>query len=185
MFDRFGDRGRGVVQRAQEEAARLGHGWLGAEHLLLALVSDAGPAGEVLNRLGVERDGILGDYGGDSGPCTVRSVASPNVGALAAIGIDLGEVRRRVEDTFGPGALEATCAWQRRSAFRLTPRSKRVLELAGKEASSLGHPSVEPEHLLLALTRVPESLGWKLIERRGISATRVRLAVLDRLRRPA
>ncbi len=185
MFGRFGERGRRAVQRAQKDAVALGHDWLGAEHLLLALLSDVGAAGAVLERLGLDRDQILADHRGVVGPCSGLAVVRPDPDALASIGIDLDEVRRCVEESFGPGALEATCAWRSRAALRLTPRAKKVIELAAKEASALGRADVEPEHLLLALTRVPESLGWKLIERRGISATRVRLAVLDRLRRPA
>jgi len=34
--------------------------------------------------------------------------------ALAAIGIDFDEVRRRVEEVFGPGALDRTRATRRR-----------------------------------------------------------------------
>jgi len=35
-------------------------------------------------------------------------LAAPDAEALASIGIDLDEVRRRVEEAFGPGALERT-----------------------------------------------------------------------------
>ncbi len=42
----------------------------------------------------------------------------PDADALASIGIDLDEVRRRVEEAFGPGALERTRA-ARRSPRRL------------------------------------------------------------------
>ena len=43
-------------------------------------------------------------------------VREPNADALASIGIDLDEVRRRVEAEFGAGALERTRAarWWRR-----------------------------------------------------------------------
>jgi len=37
----------------------------------------------------------------------------PDADALATIGIDLDEVRRRVEEAFGPGALERTRAARR------------------------------------------------------------------------
>ena len=42
MFERFTDGARQVVVRAQEDARRLGHSYIGSEHLLLA----AAEAGE-------------------------------------------------------------------------------------------------------------------------------------------
>ena len=38
MFERFTDRARQVIVLAQEEARRLGHDWVGTEHILLGLV---------------------------------------------------------------------------------------------------------------------------------------------------
>ena len=40
MFERFTDRARRVVVLAQEEARFLNHGWIGTEHLLLALLRE-------------------------------------------------------------------------------------------------------------------------------------------------
>ncbi len=185
MLERFSERAGGVVDRARREAAALGHSWLGAEHLLLALLADEPGAGSVLRGLGVERGEILSEHRAAVGACSAAPTAPPDPDVLAAIGIDLDEVRRRVEESFGSGALEATCAWRRRAALRLTDRAKKVLEVAVHEASALGQPAVQPEHVLLALTRVQESLGWKLVARRGLSARRVRLAVLDALGRTA
>jgi len=37
MFERFTEPSRRVVVVAQEEARRFGHGWVGTEHLLLAV----------------------------------------------------------------------------------------------------------------------------------------------------
>ena len=39
MFERFTDSARQVVVQAQSQARQLGHGFIGCEHLLLALVS--------------------------------------------------------------------------------------------------------------------------------------------------
>ena len=40
MFERFTTEARTAVVRAQTEARSLGHGWIGTEHLLLALLAD-------------------------------------------------------------------------------------------------------------------------------------------------
>ena len=41
MFERFTDRARHAVVAAQEEARRLGHTYIGTEHLLLGLLARA------------------------------------------------------------------------------------------------------------------------------------------------
>src|ERR1700694_3197485 len=52
-FDKFTDRARRALQTAQEEAVRLGHGQIVAEHLLLGLLADRTRlAAHALDRLG-------------------------------------------------------------------------------------------------------------------------------------
>ncbi len=54
-FKRYTRRARGVVSRAHDEARRLGHPYLGTEHLLLAITRDGGcNAAHVLQDLGAE-----------------------------------------------------------------------------------------------------------------------------------
>ncbi|MGQ0434169.1 MAG: Clp protease N-terminal domain-containing protein [Microthrixaceae bacterium] len=54
MFDKFTDTSRRVVVLAQEQSRELGHGYIGAEHLLLGIASlDSGPAHDALDRCGV------------------------------------------------------------------------------------------------------------------------------------
>jgi len=57
MFERYTDRARRVVVLSQEEARRLGHDYIGTEHLLLGLIGEkTGTAGQALQALGVELD---------------------------------------------------------------------------------------------------------------------------------
>jgi ATP-dependent Clp protease ATP-binding subunit ClpC len=57
MFERFTDRARLVVVRAQEEARRLDHDYVGTEHVLLGLIHDgAGVAAKALESLGISRE---------------------------------------------------------------------------------------------------------------------------------
>ncbi len=54
MFERFTDRARRVVVRAQEEARTLGQDYIGPEHVLLGLVhDDGGVAAKALESLGI------------------------------------------------------------------------------------------------------------------------------------
>lgn len=55
MYERFTDRARKVMLLANEEAKRWNHEYIGAEHVLLALLQDAdGVAGMLLKHMGVD-----------------------------------------------------------------------------------------------------------------------------------
>ena len=59
MFERFTDRARRVVVRAQEEARLLNHNYIGTEHLLLGVVHDAeGVAARSLRAIGVSLETV-------------------------------------------------------------------------------------------------------------------------------
>jgi ATP-dependent Clp protease ATP-binding subunit ClpA len=101
--------------------------------------------------------------------------------ALRSVGIDLDEVRRTVEQTFGSGALERGATTGGRSwtgHVPLTPGSKKALELALREAIHLGHRSIGTEHLLLGLVRDDACSAARILAARGADRERVRAAVL-------
>ena len=59
VFERFTDRARRVVVRAQEEALTLNHDFIGTEHILLGLLREGeGVAAQVLAALGADLDGV-------------------------------------------------------------------------------------------------------------------------------
>src|SRR2546426_4402757 len=140
MFERFTERARSVVVRAQEEARSLRHGYIGTEHVLLGLSEGTGLAAKVLAGLSfdpdVARSAVAEAVG--RGP---HAAPESDAEVLRAIGIDLEEVRRRVEEVFGPGALDRTTEIRPRRRFRrrcegtagghvpFTPRAKKALEL--------------------------------------------------------
>ncbi|HXV58479.1 MAG TPA: Clp protease N-terminal domain-containing protein [Gaiellaceae bacterium] len=72
MFERFTERARRVVVLAQEEARSLGHGFVGAEHILLGLLRvDQGIAARVLAGFELRADEVrqrLGEPAGDGAP---------------------------------------------------------------------------------------------------------------------
>ena len=53
MFERFTDSARHIVVQAQHDARRLGHHYIGCEHLLLAAAEASEPASAVLRDQGV------------------------------------------------------------------------------------------------------------------------------------
>src|SRR3982751_3515781 len=99
-FDKFTDRARKVLTLAIDEARRLGHNYIGTEHLLLGLVREGeGIAAGVLESLGVNLDKVRHEVirvlsqSSSVGPAqeTKRSSKTPTVDAL---GINLTEAAR-------------------------------------------------------------------------------------------
>ena len=59
MFERFDQRARRVVVRAQEEARMLNHDYIGTEHILLGLIDvGEGIAAKALESLGISLDAV-------------------------------------------------------------------------------------------------------------------------------
>jgi ATP-dependent Clp protease ATP-binding subunit ClpA len=184
VFERFTGRARAVVRWAQAEATGLGHGWVGTEHLLLGLFGDP-EVGDLLGSVGVHRAAVLEDLEAILEETEEPRLVRPDADALRSVGIDLDAIRYHVEDAFGPGALEATTAWRRSRDVRFCRRSKKVLELALREAIALGHRRLEPEHILLAILREGMGIACLILNTQAGSAGRVRAAVLGRFRHTA
>jgi len=106
MFERFTAGARAVVVQAQEHARRLGHGYIGCEHLLLAAASAGEPAGAALREQGVTPAGVEAEIVRLAGLGQAAGLFSAlDRDALASIGIDIDAVRAQIEAAFGPGAL--------------------------------------------------------------------------------
>lgn len=101
---------------------------------------------------------------------------------LQKVGVELEEVRRQLEALVGPGPAATVEA--RAGEMRLTPRTKKVLELAVKEARQLNHAYIGTEHLLLALLREGEGIAAGILTKKDISLPKARQAVLALLNQP-
>jgi ATP-dependent Clp protease ATP-binding subunit ClpA len=189
MFERFAPSAREAVVMAREEAAGVGTAWIGTEHLLLgSLRVDSGGAARSLDLMGI----ALADVRADVLSSVAADRGETDAEVLRSIGIDLEEVRRSVEEAFGPGALDrpsrrpsARCSDPSGARVPFTPRAKKVLQLALREARALGHDSIETEHVLLGLVRERSGRAYEILEARGATDRRVRLAVLAELERGA
>jgi ATP-dependent Clp protease ATP-binding subunit ClpA len=175
MFARFTEQARDSMVLAQDEAGRFGHPWLGTEHLLLGLLRQPETAASsVLEGLGVTRRAVERELIEALGPCE-QVFGEEEERALRTLGIDLGEVRARIEEVFGRGALER--ARPGRCGSPVLPRLKRALERASREA---GHGLIETDHLLLGVVQVPEALAVELLRSLGVSPEAVRAGILTR-----
>src|SRR5215207_1953547 len=94
---------------------------------------------------------------------------------LANLGVELHKVRSAVECVIGRGDRTVT------GDIGLTPRAKKVIELAVDEARRLDHPYVGTEHLLLGLVREGEGIAAGVLESLGVSLVKVRGQVLHNL----
>lgn len=180
MFERFTDRARDVVHGAVAETHQMGHRHVGTEHLLLAmLAAEGGVARTVLTNAGVRADHVRAE---------VQRFLGLDGEALESIGIDLEAVKAKIEQTFGPGALDeldrpAKRGWFRRSKpggghRPFTPRAKKVLELSLREAIALKHRYIGTEHLLLGLLREGEGLAATILADSGLDFAELRTQTL-------
>jgi ATP-dependent Clp protease ATP-binding subunit ClpA len=196
MFERFTEPARHVVRQSQQEAADLGHRYLGTEHLLLGLLDpDSGTTADILGAAGLTRDGVRAEVARLVGPTGSRPLGEADAQALQAIGIDLDAVRAKVEANFGPGALEPPeqDPPAKRSRLRgwpntgtpFTPRARKVLELSLREAIHRHDNHIGSEHLLLGLIREGDGLAAKVLTEAGVDLPDLRrrtLAALDQAR---
>ena len=94
---------------------------------------------------------------------------------LNSLNIALEEVREQVESIVGYGR-ERTVS---RPPF--TPRSKKVLDLALREAWQLGYSYIDTEHILLGLVREPEGVAARVLSKLGVDSDKVRRGVVRML----
>ncbi len=137
-FEKFSERARRALTRAQEEAQRFGHNYIDTEHILLGLVA--------------EED----------------SVASK---VLANMGVLPNKLRAAVEFVVGRGERSTI------GEVGLTPKAKRVIELAVDEARRLSHSYIGTEHLLLGLLREREGAAVGVLESFGVTLEKVQAEI--------
>ncbi len=91
---------------------------------------------------------------------------------LENLNVELPKVRTAVEFIIGRGDRPVV------GEVGLTPRAKRVIELAIDEARRLGHNYIGTEHLLLGLVREGEGIAAGVLESLGVSLDKVRHEVI-------
>ena len=87
---------------------------------------------------------------------------------LGTLGVELNKVRSAVEFIIGKGERSAA------GEIGLTPRAKKVIELAVDEARRLNHHYIGTEHLLIGLMREGEGVAAGVLESLGVNLDKVR-----------
>lgn len=142
MFEHFTNTAIAVIMKAQEEARRLQHNFVGTEQLLLGLL---------------------------------REDSSLAATILKGFGVNLADAREEVEAIIGRGSGNPP------SEVPFTPKVKQVFENAFQEARKLDAAYIEPEHLLLSLTKSQESVAYRVMENLGAPPSKVRTRLIQEL----
>jgi ATP-dependent Clp protease ATP-binding subunit ClpC len=95
--------------------------------------------------------------------------------ALESLGISLDAVRQQVDEIIGQ------CQQAPSGHIPFTPRAKKVLELALREATQLGHGHIGTEHILLGLIREGDGVAAQVLVKLGADLNRVRQQVIQLL----
>ena len=98
------------------------------------------------------------------------------VNVLQKMGLDLQTVRAAVEKQVGTGPESKPSG-----NIPYTPRVKKVLALAGKEAKALNHSYVGTEHILLGLLREGEGVAARVLKSLDVDIERCRNEILAEL----
>ena len=124
------------------------------------------PAGEVRRVL----DEIRHQY--------VDGLDEDDAEALKAVGIDLDEVVRRIDQNLG-----GLSGGGRKGHIPFSRGSKKALNLSLREAITLGHNYIGTEHILLGLARSDDRVIADTLARLGIERGPLRRAVAEAVRK--
>jgi ATP-dependent Clp protease ATP-binding subunit ClpC len=98
------------------------------------------------------------------------------VTVLGKMGLDLETVRLEVEKQVSTNPYQKVIG-----NIPYTPRVKKVLALASKEAKALNHTYIGTEHILLGLLREDDGVAARVLEKVGINVEQTRLEILREL----
>lgn len=162
-------RAKKVIELAVDEARRLGHQYVGTEHLLLGLIREGeGIGAGVLESLGISlervRRVVIKVLGASDSPSRPQEPVDP-----------LTERVQRERGSYG--SAQDPSPGPTHQFDRFTERARGVLTRAQEEAQRLAQNWIGPEHLLLGLTREDGGVAAKVLSNMGVELTKVRSAV--------
>jgi ATP-dependent Clp protease ATP-binding subunit ClpA len=171
MFEIFTQLARTAILEAQAEARVRHDPYVGCEHLLVGLLREGtGLAATILVGRSITLDAVRAAVDELLGPAPTTV---PPDEALASIGIDLGQVRARLEATFGPDALAE-------QPVPFDPAVKEALQAAVAEAGLLHQRHVGTEHELLGLLQVTEGAAAKILQQLAVDLVDLSIEVRGR-----
>ena len=98
------------------------------------------------------------------------------IAVLAALDVEPHDLRTELEASMFPPSSEGS-----EGERPLTPRAKRALDLASREAARMAHSYLGCEHLLLGLVAEKEGVAGRVLRRMGVELRVTRRAVVDTL----
>jgi ATP-dependent Clp protease ATP-binding subunit ClpC len=174
VYDRFTALAKRAMVAARDAAASIGHDFIGTEHLLIGLAQTAGTAGEALRAQGVELDRLRAEV---ERQMATRGIAATHgaaaTDALATLGLDVAEIRRRAEASFGTGSFQFP-----RPAFSLT--AKQAVKTSLEYARELRQERIDSEHLLLGVLADASDTTLQVLAALSVDVAALRRAVLSR-----
>ena len=175
-----------LMAAARQEADRARHGYVGCEHLLLALLTDQDPtARDILASLGIRlpaaRAAVAGIISSGSGDGPRGNAAD----LLATLGVDLPAIQYQMRADFGPHAIAELyrspvgrhLSWGPLCGPQMVPGLKKAL--FGSEGHA-GFPT--SGHVLLSLLDAGSGGLGAVLAALGTSPGPVRLAATQQLR---
>jgi ATP-dependent Clp protease ATP-binding subunit ClpC len=91
---------------------------------------------------------------------------------LTDLGMTVEQTRRIIENLTGRGSGYG------RANIPFTPTVKRIFEQSFQEARQLGNTQIAPEHLLLAITAIPDTLAAKVLRQQGVDLSELRTRLI-------
>ena len=175
-----------LLAAAREEADRARHGYVGCEHLLLALLTDKDPTARDI--LAGHRISLLAARAAVAGVVSSGSGDGPRWSAadlLATLGVDLPAIQRQMRADFGPHAIDELyrspagrhLSWGPLCGPQMAPGLKRAL--FGTEGRARFPTS---GHALLSLLDAGSAGLGAVLAALGTSSNLLRLAARERLR---
>jgi len=98
------------------------------------------------------------------------------VNVLAKLGVDLEKTRAEVEKQVGTGPDQKMIG-----NIPYTPRTKKVLDLAKREAKALSHTYTGTEHILLGLLREGDGVAARILRQMNVDIEKTRQEILKEL----
>jgi ATP-dependent Clp protease ATP-binding subunit ClpC len=159
----FTDRAKQALTQAQQTALAFGHGYIGSEHLLAGLLK-VNPS----------------NSGGIPNPFNAREQAEKGLCGIAAkvlvrFGVTAEKVEAEIEKTTGRGTPSPDIP------LSMTPRTKKVIEIAVQSASQLGVSYIGTEHLLFGLIREGQNVALTILHSLGVDIQKLYIALLGEM----
>ncbi len=163
-FRYFTERARKTLALAHSEAQKLGHNYMGTEHMLLGLAAEGeGIAARALSNFDFDLD-----------------KAREAIVQILKRGQERSPVMSKIKAAVFQGETGMTGG-----QVGLTRRARKVIELSVVEAKRLGHHYIGTEHLLLGIITEGDGLAVGVLEYLGINPQELRAKTMEILRRPA